>query len=54
MTRKQIFDLLGQPEGASEGDNATWDMGVSTGHDDNFLYVFFKDDKVERFEITRR
>jgi hypothetical protein len=54
MTRKQIYDLLGEPEGGPDGDNATWDMGVTVGHDDNFFYVFFKNEKVDRFAITRR
>jgi len=54
MSRQQAFDLLGLPDGTRTGDIAAWNMGTTLSSDDNFFYLYFKNDKVERFENFQR
>ncbi len=48
MTRQQLFEILGNPDGSNSAPSATWDMGTTVGTDDNYFIVYFDGDKVTK------
>jgi hypothetical protein len=55
LTKTEVMDLLGAPSGGEIKDGVnTYDMGKTTGHDDNFFYIYLKDGIVVKYEDVQR
>jgi hypothetical protein len=51
MTREQLFQLLGPPDGAKDAPELEWDMGSVGGADDNTLRVQIKADRAVSYSV---
>lgn len=53
MTRTELFELLGPPDGSKDASTLEWHMGSTPGNDDNSLLIEMKDDKAVSFRLLQ-